>query len=178
MDVQAPRRVASCSLRIGAVLAAAALVVTPAGQLGAQNGPPTATAAPQWEVRVDGTAATANAAHVGLGLNVRSGWYLRSGISVATGVVEGPDDFWRTSHRVDLTTRFLLDPFGERRRAFYAGGGVTVRADQDADPAARLLVIVGFEGNPERQRVPSIELGLGGGVRLGVVIRAKRSGAR
>jgi len=178
MDVQAPRRVATFSSRLAAALAAATLVSTPVALLGAQGGRPTATALPQWEVRVDGTAATANAAHVGVGLNVRSGWYLRSGITVATGAAVGPDDFWRTSHRLDLTTRFLVDPFGERRRSFYAGGGVTVRADQDADAAARLLVIVGLEGNSERPRVPSVELGLGGGVRLGVVFRARRSDAR
>ena len=178
MDVQAPRWVATFALRRGAAIAAAVLLAAPAGPLRAQNGRPTATALPQWELRADGTAATSNAAHVGVGINVRTGWYLRSGIALASGASVGPDDEWRASHRVDLTTRFLVDPFGERRRSFYAGGGVTVRADRDADPDARLLLIVGLEGNPERARVRSIELGLGGGVRLGVVLRGKRSGAR
>jgi hypothetical protein len=36
-------------------------------------------------------------------------------------------------------------------------------------------VVFGVEGNPERRRLRSIELGLGGGVRLGVVLRTRRS---
>jgi hypothetical protein len=172
MDVQAPQRVANWL----ALLAAAALLLpTAPGAARAQDGPPSATALPQWEWRIDATAASASAVHSGVGLNVRNGWYLRSGVAFSVGAVEGADGAWRGSHRLDLTARFLLDPFAERRRGVYAGGGVTVRSDAGRDAAARLLVVFGVEGNPERRRLRSIELGLGGGVRLGVVLRTRRS---
>lgn len=175
MDVQAPQRVAP---RLGTAVACAVIALAAPGDVGAQGGPPRATPLPQWEWRIDATSATAEAAHVGLGLNIRSGWYLRSGLAISTGAVRGPDEAWRPSHRLDLTARFLLDPFAASPRGFYAGGGVTVRGDEGADPAARLLVIVGVEGNAERRLVPSVELGLGGGVRLGIVLRTRRDGAR
>jgi hypothetical protein len=173
MDVQAPQRVASWA----AVAVALALSTGAApGLLRAQDGPPRATALPQLEWRIDGTAANANAFHSGLGLNIRSGWYLRTGLALTAGAAQGADDEWRSSYRLDLTSRFLLDPFGERRRGLYAGGGVTVRRDDVANPTAHLLVLVGVEGSPQRRVIPSLELGLGGGVRLGFVLRSRRDG--
>jgi hypothetical protein len=158
---------------IAVVLLASAL----AAPVGAQSGISTTPAAPQWELRIDGTAADANAAHVGVGLNVRGGHYVRSGFALATGVVEVGDE-WRPSHRLDLTARFLLDPFGDDPRGLYGGAGVTVRADDRADPAARLLLVIGLEGNPDRRWVRSVEVALGGGVRVGLVLRPKRRGSR
>jgi hypothetical protein len=175
MDVQAPQWVAR---RVGSAVAVAVFALACPEALRAQDGPPTASALPQWEWRIDGTAAAANAVHSGLGLNIRSGWYLRSGIALGTGVFEDPAGNWRSSHRLDLTARFLVDPFAERRRAVYAGGGVTVRSDAGGDPQARVLVLIGIEGDPERRRIPAIELGLGGGVRLGLVLRTRRGAAR
>ena len=137
---------------------------------------PVATPQPQWELRADWTTAQRDAAHLGVGLNIRAGWYARVGGLLALGAAEGPLEEWRASQRADLTVRFLLDPYAERPRGFYAGAGVTVRRDGDAPLDARLLVLLGVEGRPDGKWVPSLELGLGGGLRLGVVLRPRRSG--
>jgi hypothetical protein len=135
-----------------------------------------ATPQPQWELRADWTAARTDAAHVGVGMNLRAGWYARVGGVLALGAAEGAGGNWGASQRADLTVRFLLDPFAERARGFYGGAGVTARRDGDAPVDARLLVVLGVEGRPDGKWMPSLELGLGGGLRLGVVLRPRRSG--
>jgi hypothetical protein len=182
MDVQAPHRVAR---RLLAVVASATIVATFVATglafavtgLSAQVRPPASVGRTQRELHLAATAATTNAVHLAAGVNIRNGWYVRTGAALGLGIVADENDNWRTSYRLDVTSRFLLDPFAERRRAFYAGGGLTVRADGEANPVARLLVVVGIEGNPQRRRVPAIELGLGGGVRLGLVFRMRREGS-
>ncbi len=134
-----------------------------------------ATPLPQWELRTDWTTARENAAHLGIGLNVRAGWYARVGGGIALGAAESVGDAWVASQRADLTVRFLLDPFGERPRGIYGGAGITARRDGDAPVDARLLIVLGVEGRPDGRWVPSVELGLGGGLRLGVVVRPRRS---
>jgi len=54
----------------------------------------------------------------------------------------------------------------------YIGGGVTVRAD-GGGPGTRtyLLGIIGMDGPSAGGIAPGVELGLGGGVRLGVTLR-------
>jgi hypothetical protein len=134
--------------------------------------------APQWEIRLDATAAKASAAHAGLGMNVRAGPYARVGFGLAGGAALGPGDAWRASQRADVTARFLLDPFGERRLGWYGGAGVSARRDGDEPVVGRLVVLIGVEGRPTRALVPSVEVALGGGARLGVVLRRRRAGSR
>lgn len=138
-----------------------------------------ATPSPQWELRADWIAARSDAAHLGVGMNLRTGWYARVGGLLALGVAEAPAtgsaSSWTASQRADLTVRFLLDPFAERPRGFYGGAGITARHDGNSPVDARLLVVLGIEGRPDRPWRPSLELGLGGGLRLGVVLRPRRS---
>jgi hypothetical protein len=130
---------------------------------------------PQWEARVEGTAAREPAAHAGVGLNVRAGYYARLGIAVAVGAARGADDVWRGSQRVDAAARFLLDPFTEERFGLYGGAGVSVRHD-DGYRSPALLLLAGLEGRPRGGVSPAIEVAVGGGVRLGVVLRRTRPG--
>jgi len=130
---------------------------------------------PQWEARVEGTAAREPAAHAGVGLNVRAGYYARVGLTVAAGAARGADDIWRGSQRVDAAVRFLLDPFTEERHGLYGGAGVSVRHD-DGSFAPSLLLLAGLEGRPRRGISPALEVGIGGGVRVGVVLRRTRPG--
>jgi hypothetical protein len=127
------------------------------------------------ELRADWSAARRNAAHLGVGVNVRAGWYARLIAGLAAGAVDTGGDGWEASQRADLTARFLLDPFAERRRGVYGGAGITARRDGDAPVEVRLLVVLGVAGRPEGAWVPSVELGRGGGLRLGVVLRPRRS---
>lgn len=134
-----------------------------------------ANALPQWEARVDHTTARVQAAHVGVGVNIRAGWYARVGGGLALGAAEGPNAAWRASQRADLSVRFLLDPFEEHPRGFYGGAGITARRDGGAPIDARLLLLFGAEGRPVRGVMPAVELALGGGFRVGVVLRRRRS---
>jgi len=133
-------------------------------------------ALPQWEVRQDVTLASEPGTHLGLGLNVRAGYYVRVGAAIAAGTVRREADAWMGAQRIDLTARFLLDPFGERRRAWYGGGGVSLAQVAGEEPTAVLNLLVGLEGQQRRKITPAIELGVGGGVRLGVVLRRTRPG--
>lgn len=116
--------------------------------------------------RLDVIVAAKTAVHLGLGVAVPLGTYVRAGVTVAAGVMEGSP-----SGRIDLSARFLLDPFRESRWGPYGGGGVSARFDDNRDAKAYLLLFLGVEGPASRGLSPAIELGLGGGGRLGVILR-------
>lgn len=131
---------------------------------------------PQWELRQDVTLAREPGVHLGAGVNVRAGYYARLGAALAGGAVHREDGAWVGAPRLDVTARFLLDPFGESTRAWYGGGGVGIvqRAGRGASTALQL--VMGFEGQQRRAFTSAVELGVGGGVRLGVVLRRTRLG--
>jgi hypothetical protein len=131
----------------------------------------------QWEARADGVVAAKTGAQVGVGVNVPAGYYLRLGLTTAAGPV------WQgarttVSGRVDLAARYLLDPFREVRWSFYGGTGLTTRWDESARWRGYLLFLAGIEGPEHRGWTPAIEVGLGGGARLGVVLRRARRNGR
>ena len=135
------------------------------------------TAMPQLEARIDGILSPAGGAMAGLGVNVRAGWYARLGLALSAGAVSTAGDVAGTQ-RLDATARFLFDPFAEGRRAFYAGAGLGAQRSASGEVQGFLLGIVGVEGPTEGRVVPSLELTLGGGARLGVVLRSKRPQGR
>lgn len=126
----------------------------------------------QVETRLDGIFARSSGAEAGLGVSVPMGIYVRSGLVAGIGGgrhgVEG---------RSDLISRFSLDPFRQSRWAPYAGGGISGRYRPRLDGGSRayVLIFVGIEGPLPLGRtsgwVPAIEVGLGGGARVGVVLR-------
>jgi hypothetical protein len=126
----------------------------------------------QIEGRLDAIIARTTGVEAGLGVSVPSGIYVRSGLVAGIGVgrhgVEG---------RTDLITRFSLDPFRQSRWAPYGGAGVSgrYRSRLDGGSRAYLLVVLGVEGplafGHTSGIVPAFEVGLGGGVRLAVVLR-------
>lgn len=134
-------------------------------------------ASPQWEGRFDAVLAPRAGAMLGAGMNLRAGWYARVGASVSAGAVRRADA-WEARQRVDATARFLFDPFGERRRGFYAGAGLAAERRADGRVHGLLLGIVGFEGATTARLIPALEAQLGGGVRLGVVLRERRRQGR
>ena len=134
------------------------------------------TLAPQLEARAEFVASPRIAAHAGVGVNLRAGAYARIGVAYLAGVADVADVGARFSHRADATVRFLLDPFAEQRHGLYAGGGLTVRQVDGASPEGRLMLLIGVEGDPKGRVVPAVELALGDGVRVGVVLRARRTG--
>jgi hypothetical protein len=126
----------------------------------------------QSELRLDAIFARSSAIEAAYGFTVPVGTYMRSGLVAGIGVgrhgVEG---------RTDLIGRFSLDPFRQSRWAPYAGAGVSgrYRSELDGGSRAYLLVFLGVEGPlPLGERsgwVPAVELGLGGGGRVGVIMR-------
>jgi hypothetical protein len=112
-----------------------------------------------------------------VGANVPVGLYVRVGTAVGAGVADS-DNGTVTATRADLSLRFLLDPFAEHAWGPYAGGGLTVRRD-GTDPArAGLLLVLGVEGRRARRWTPAVEVALGEGVRLAVVLRKRRTNGR
>jgi hypothetical protein len=130
------------------------------------------TQAYQSEVRLDGIVARTSAVEAGYGISVPMGIYVRSGLVGGVGVGRHGAD-----GRTDLISRFSLDPFRQSRWAPYGGAGFSGRFRAAADGGSRgyLLVFLGVEGplaaGTASGWVPAFEVGLGGGARVGVVLR-------
>ena len=119
------------------------------------------------EARLDLIAGSDAAMHAGFGIITPVSTYFSLGGTVAAGISKTG-----FSGRGDLYSRFSLDPYHEYWWEPYLGGGVTVRAD-GGGPGTRtyLLGILGFDGPSAGGIAPGVELGIGGGVRLGVTLR-------
>lgn len=150
------------TLRICAVLAA--LTLSP--RLSAQQ-------VIQPEGRVDAIIARANTYHLGAGASTPLGNYIRVSLVAGGGVTTFRGES-AASGRVDVVGRFLIDPFRQQKYGSYAGAGVSVRAVRGQTGRAYLVATLGVEGPPGRFVVPAVELGLGGGTRVGVVLRRSR----
>ncbi len=151
------------------VVAIAGLVATPAcieaqAARSASDTPTVHTFDP--EARADAIVARVSSVQAGLGLTMVMGIYVRSGVVVAAGASRHG-----VSGRIDAFTRFHFDPFRESRWGPYAGGGLSTRFDRDEKTRAYLLVLMGLDGPVSGGMTPSLELGLGGGARLGVILR-------
>lgn len=126
-------------------------------------------AGPRPLVRADVVLARATALQGALGLTLPLGNYVRLD-GVAGAGVERSGDASRTSARGDLVGRFLLDPFRQSRWSGYAGGGISALRSE-GEWRGYLLAVAGVEGPGARNLLPSLEIGLGGGARIGIVLR-------
>ncbi|HJP87133.1 MAG TPA: hypothetical protein VJ852_14175 [Gemmatimonadaceae bacterium] len=126
----------------------------------------------QTEWRLDGLFARSSGVEAGVGVSVPTGIYVRNGLVGAVGAgrhgIEG---------RTDLLSRFSLDPFRQSRWALYGGGGISgrYRSREDGGSHAYLMLFLGVEGPLPVGRtsgwMPAFEVGLGGGARVGVILR-------
>ena len=126
----------------------------------------------QSEVRLDAIFARSAGAEAAYGFTVPVGIYVRSGIVAGIGTgrhgVEG---------RTDFVSRFSFDPFRQTRWAPYGGAGLSgrYRSTLDGGDRAYLLVFLGVEGPLPLGElsgwVPALEIGLGGGARVGLILR-------
>ena len=139
----------------------------------------TPTQSVQSEVRVDAIFARSSGVEAGFGVSVPAGIYVRTGL--VGGVGTGRRG---VESRADFIARFSLDPFRQSRWAPYAGAGLSGRFRPAGDGGAKgfLQVFLGLEGPlPDRQLsgwVPALEVGLGGGARVGVILRTGIAGRR
>jgi len=139
----------------------------------------TPTQAFQSEVRVDGIVARSSGVEAAYGLSIPAGIYVRPGLVAGVGVGRHG-----VESRADLISRFSLDPFRQSRWTPYLGAGLSGRFRPTADGGAKafLLVFTGIEGPLPGGRaagwVPAVELGLGGGARVALVLRQGINGRR
>jgi len=131
----------------------------------------------QPEVRADYIGSRAAAAQVGFGLNVPATTYVRVGLVAALGQAWSGGDA-TIAGRVDGLVRFVVDPLRESRWAPYAAGGIGGIYDGSEKWRAVLVGVLGAEGPVTGRVVPAIEVGFGGGVRVGVAFRRAMRGRR
>ena len=100
---------------------------------------------------------------------IPAGYYTRVGIIAAVG---SRVDSAAVTGRVDVIARFLLDPFRQSRWGLSAGGGLTLGAEQGDRVRPALVAVIDLEGPRTAYRFsPAIQVGLGNGTRVGVVLR-------
>ena len=160
----------------GAVLAFAASALASArasAQVQAPAPPDEAKRQVDAEARLDGIVARTGAIHFGAGATVVAGTYVRMGVDGALGISRHG-----LSGRIDGLARFHFDPFRQSRWAPYGGGGVSGRFDKGERAKAYLLVFLGIDGPVSGSVAPSFELGLGGGGRVGIILRHARKDRR
>lgn len=138
----------------------------------ARNGPRV-----QPEARADFIDARSATAHFGLGLSAPVSTYVRLAIVAAAGQAwrDGTSGF---AGRVDGLARFVVDPLREFRWAPYAAGGVGAMYDEAERWRPVVLGALGLEGPPVGAFAPAVEVGFGGGARIGVVFRRAIPGRR
>lgn len=126
-------------------------------------------APPRFEVRSDIVSAAGGSLHLGAGFDAPLGLYVRGGLVASHAAVR-----WRSSDaaqaRLDGVLSFHLDPFREEPRGLYgfAGVGAVLR---DGEWLPVMVVGAGVEFHTSRRRSWSVEGGLGGGWRLGAILR-------
>lgn len=149
------------------LLAIALLAVAPAS---ARAQVPRAPVAP--ELRIDVIGARPTSVQGAIGLEIPAGTYMRVGVLGGAGMTIDGDQSSRAAGRVDVLARFLIDPFRQARWGFSAGAGVSLRADPGEQVRPRLLAAIDLEGRRTSAGLsPSVQIGLGGGVRGGVGLR-------
>jgi hypothetical protein len=123
------------------------------------------------EYRADVIVGRGTAVQAGAGEVIPLDTYVRLGIDAAVGPA-WRDGGMHASGRVDAIGRFLLDPFREIPVAVSLGGGVSVPyTSGDAHLRPYATVVLDVEGRKRGGWTPAVQLGLGGGARLGVVLR-------
>jgi hypothetical protein len=147
--------------------ALAALATLLSSAAGAQQVP----TRPYVEYRADAIIARGTAAQVGGGVVMPLGVYVRLNVDAAAGAT------WRYgetfgSGRMDVIARFLLDPFRESRFGFSMGAGASVPVGS-AEPSQPpyLTGVLDLEWPRRRGITPALQVGLGGGTRMGIVLR-------
>ena len=143
-------------------------IVVAASRAGGQTPSPR----PYGEFRVDAIGGDGLTTHVGVGAVIPLGIYVRLGVDAAAGST-WQEKAANASGRVDAIGRFLLDPFREAPVALSLGGGVSVPyVDGQQHLRAYLTAVVDVEGRKRGRFTPALQIGLGGGWRAGIVLRA------
>ena len=124
------------------------------------------------EFRVDAVTARRSAIEGGLSIILPAGVYVRNSLTVAAGVANRSAASSAAVGRAEILSRFLLDPFRESPYGLSVGGGVGFTNLVDgARWRPYLAAAIDLELKAAGGFQPAVQLGLGGGARLGVVLR-------
>ena len=140
----------------------------------------TGSSFPPLELRVDAinvSSASSGTLQAGLGANIPLGYYVRLELVGAGGVTRS-DTVNHNSARFDALGRFLLDPFNEAPWGLSIGGGMSAMFMQSATTREYLVVVVDLETPHIGSVTPALQLGLGGGLRVGLALRPYKRGQR
>jgi hypothetical protein len=130
------------------------------------------------EYRGDAIVGRGTTVQGGAGVVLPAGVYVRTSVDGAAGVT-WRDGGTHASGRVDVIARFLLDPYREVPIGVSMGGGVSVPyASGDRNLRPFLTAVVDVEGRVRRGLTPALQLGFGGGTRIGVVVRTSHGAWR
>lgn len=129
------------------------------------------------ELRYDATFASRAVSEIGIGGIVSAGTYARIAGIAAVGGTRSADGNHAWATRAEVVARFLMDPYALNRFGAYGFGGLSVARRVDRTEP-RVVLGVGLEGRIRRGRAYAIEVGLGGGVRVGGVLRWAKGGRR
>jgi hypothetical protein len=147
-------------------VAIAAISLTAAASVRAQT-----RVAPYPEFRGDAVFTRWTGAQAGAGVVIPAGVYTRFSLGVAGGAT-WRDNVALTSGRVDAIARFLLDPLREVPVGLSMGGGLTLPyVDGDKNVRPYLTAVIDLEGRRRGAFTPGVQIALGGGTRIGVVLR-------
>lgn len=112
---------------------------------------------------------------LGIGMNVPADYPVRVAGTVAFEPALKAGD--PSAVRVEAVGRFLGDPFRETRWGPYVGAGLGATFAQGDHGRASIVAVTGAELPGRQGWRPSLEVGIGGGVRAQVVLRhARRNG--
>jgi hypothetical protein len=121
-----------------------------------------------FEARVDGILASrVTTTHVGLGVARAATRSVELQVVVGGGITtRGGQDGASASARADILARFAPLPADRNRWGAYAAGGVSALVERGTHGRAVLALLVGARG-----RRSFVEVGLGGGFRIGGGVR-------
>lgn len=143
--------------------------------LGASAAAPSTLAAqtrprPVFVARLDATSAAVPRLEASLGGAIPLGTYARLHLTAGGGAARERGEP-EPSLRGDAIARFLLDPLLQSKRGPYLGGGVSWLAHRGARGHAWLALVAGVELAERGALIPALEVGVGGGARIGLVVR-------
>ena len=135
------------------------------------------------EGRVDGRWSRSNSVELGWSLIVPVSPYVRTHLTAAGGYI-WRNQIWMRTSRYEATGRFLLDPFRQARYGLSFGGGIGMtnsdglygRPDPLGNRPQRwrpfLLAYTDVELRKTAGLTPAVQVGIGSGIRVGLLVRS------
>ena len=164
-------------VRAAVVMIAMLAAVPDAGAQGFPGGPDNTPSRYRFEGRVDGFSGTVDVVHGGIGVAAELGTYFRLAGIIGGGAAEVADERVATA-RAEIVGRFVLDPLRQARWGLYGATGVIARYEEGPGTRGFVTLLVGLELPAAGRTIPAVELGMGGGARLALILRRGRPGRR